>query len=44
MDAFNSFLSTAKNNIMKRMLNFTDAEYYLIKYKPQLDADETKFV
>ena len=44
MDAFNNFINTSKSTIMQKMLNFTDPEYYLIKYKPQLDADEAKFV
>lgn len=39
MNSFNDYLKTAKTNIMKKMLNFTDPEYYLIKYKPDLDAD-----
>lgn len=39
MDSLNNFIATAKTNIMKKMLNYTDAEYYLIKYKPNLDAD-----
>jgi len=44
MDSLNNFIATAKTNIMKKMLNYTDAEYYLIKYKPNPDADETKFI
>ena len=44
MDSVDNFVSTAKNNIMKKMLNYTDPEYYLIKYKPILDSDETKVV
>ena len=29
---------------MKKMLNFTDSEYYLLKFKPDLDSDEKKFI
>lgn len=44
MEAFDNYVSSVKNNIMKKMLNYTDPEYYLIKYKPVLDTDEAKFV
>ncbi len=39
MDSFNNFLSNAKTNIMKKMFNYTDPEYYLLKYKPNLDSE-----
>lgn len=44
MEYFDNFIAATKNNIMKKMLNYTDPEYYLIKYKPVLETDEAKFV
>ena len=44
MDSLNNFITTTKTNIMRKMLNFTDPEYYLLKYKPDLDADQAKFI
>jgi len=44
MDSPNDFMSSIKTNLMKKLINYTDAEYYLLKFKPDLDADERKFV
>jgi hypothetical protein len=44
MNSFDNFINTTKENIMRKMLNYTDPEYYLIKYKPVLDSDEAKFI
>lgn len=44
MDSVNDLLSNIKTNIMRKMINYTDAEYYLLKYKPDLDPEERKFV
>ena len=37
MDSSNDFIQTTKTNIMKKMINYTDAEYYLLKFKPDID-------
>lgn len=44
MDTSNECMSSIKTNLMKKLINQTDAEYYLLKFKPDLDADERKFV
>ncbi len=40
MDSLNTWLANTKTNVMRKMINYTDAEYYLLKFKPTLDKDE----
>ena len=40
MDSLNTWLANTKTNVMRKMINYTDGEYYLLKFKLTLDKDE----
>ncbi len=44
MPTFDEYVSTIRTSIMSKMLRFTDSEYYLLKFKPNPDPEEAKFL